>query len=368
MTSVRATNPAQITSMRTVEVVGARRAPSGSFDVRARGGVARAHAQVPSNTTKSRSAPQSLPEGRLPAVVVNPNIIDDVGRLRTQITGVCAELGWVPPLWLQTTVEEPGGGQARIALAAGAEVVLVCGGDGTIRHVAQVLAGSGTALGLVPAGTGNLLARNLAIRLGDPARATRIALSGKNRAVDVGRVFIDDRAEEQAFLVMAGVGFDAAIMAGAPHELKSRLGPLAYFVSGIRALRGPRASIALAVDGRIAPPHQVRTVVVGNCGKLLAGLVLMPAARVDDGLLDVVSLGPRDIFGWLAVTARVLTRRCRGHQIVQHWQGRTIIINAEDPQLAQLDGDPVGAVRGLRLRVDPGALLVRVEAAPLRGW
>ena len=193
--------------------------------------------------------------------MVNPSNIDDLGKLRAQITGVCAELEWAPPLWLETTVEDPGGGQASIALAAGADIVLVCGGDGTIRNVAQVLAGSGTALGLVPAGTSNVLARNLAIVLNDPARATRIALSGSNRAVDVGRVTIDGCAEEQVFLVMAGVGFDAAIMAGAPHELKSRLGPLAYFVSGIRALRGPRASIALAVDGRIAPPHQVRTVV-----------------------------------------------------------------------------------------------------------
>ncbi|MGH3981866.1 MAG: diacylglycerol/lipid kinase family protein [Pseudonocardiaceae bacterium] len=328
--------------------------------MRAGGGVAHARAKAPTNATKTGTAPRSLPGCPLPAVVVNPSNVDDPGKLQAQIAGVCAELGWAPPLWLETTVEDPGGGQARIALAAGADVVLVCGGDGTIRHVAQVLAGSGTALGLVPAGTGNLLARNLAIGLNDAPRATRIALSGENRAVDVGRVFIDDRAEEQVFLVMAGVGFDAAIMAGAPHELKARLGSLAYFVSGMRALRGPRAPIALAVDGRIAPPHQVRTVVVGNCGKLLAGLVLMPAAKVDDGLLDVVSIGPKGIFGWLAVTARVLSRRCRGHPIVQHWQGRTVIIGAETPQLAQLDGDPVGEVQGLQMRVDRGALLVRV--------
>jgi diacylglycerol kinase (ATP) len=346
--------------MRSVEVVGVRRAPSGRSGGRARGGVARGPALGPSKAIKPGWAAHSLSEGRLPAVVVNPSNIGDLGKLQTQITRVCAELGWAPPLWFETTVEDPGGGQARSALAAGADVVLVCGGDGTIRHVAHVLAGSGIPLGLVPAGTGNVLARNLAVVLGDPARATRIALSGKNRVVDVGRVFIDDRAEEQVFMVMAGVGFAAAIMAGAPHELKSRLGSLAYFVSGVRALRGPRAPITLAVDGRIEPPHQVRTVVVGNCGKLLAGLVLMPAARVDDGLLDVVSIGPRGILGWLAVTARVLTRRCRGHRIVQHWQGRTVIISAESPQLAQLDGDPVGEVQALRMRVDPGALLVRV--------
>src|SRR5262249_18275811 len=107
-------------------------------------------------------------------------------------------------------------------------------------------------------------------------------------------------------------------------------------------------------------PRQVRTVVVGNCGKLLGGLVLLPAATVDDGLLDVVSIGPRSILGWLAVTARVLTRRRRGHRIVRHWQGRTGTCSSEAPLRARLDGDLVGEVHAMRMRVDPGALLVRV--------
>jgi diacylglycerol kinase family enzyme len=218
-------------------------------------------------------------------------------------------------------------------------------------------------MGLLPTGTGNLLARNLAMVIGDLSKATRIALCGDNRAIDVGRVLIDDRDEEQVFLVMAGVGFDAAIMAGAPHELKSRLGPLAYFVSGFRALLEPRAAVTLAVDGRIEPCRPVRTIVVGNCGRLLGGLVLLPAARVDDGLLDVVSLGPKSIGGWLVVAARVITRRRHGHRIVQHWQGRTILINSESPQQAQLDGDAIGEVCAIRMRVDRGALLVRVPTA-----
>ncbi|MGH4024533.1 MAG: diacylglycerol/lipid kinase family protein, partial [Pseudonocardiaceae bacterium] len=151
----------------------------------------------------------------MPAVVVNPTRFDDISLLQAEITSVCTELGWAEPLWLETTAEDPGLGQARAALAAGADVVLACGGDGTIRNVAQILAGSGTALGLLPAGTGNLLARNLAVQLSDPAAAARAALSGENRSVDVGRVTIDGGAEEQVFLVMAGMGFDAAIMAGA---------------------------------------------------------------------------------------------------------------------------------------------------------
>jgi diacylglycerol kinase family enzyme len=296
----------------------------------------------------------------LPAVVVNPSNLADPTALRVRISGVCDELGWAPPMWLETTVEDPGGGQARIALSTGADVVLVCGGDGTVRQVAQVLAGSGTPMGLLPTGTANLLARNLAMVIGDPADAARIALSGNNRAIDVGRVLLDDRGEELVFLVMAGVGFDAAIMAGAPHDLKARLGSLAYFVSGFRALSGARAPITVVVDGRVEPSRRVRTVVVGNCGKLLAGLVLLPAARIDDGLLDIVSIGPRGIPGWLAVTARVVTRRRHGHRIVQHWQGHTVIISAESPQQAQLDGDLVGEVRALRMRIDRAALLVRV--------
>jgi YegS/Rv2252/BmrU family lipid kinase len=291
--------------------------------------------------------------------VVNPINIKDPAKLQTQITQVCVELGWKPPLWLQTTTADPGGGQAAAALAAGADVVLACGGDGTVRHVAQVLAGSGTAMGLLPNGTANLLARNLSIARRNLAQATRTALSGETHAIDVGRVFIDDRAEEHVFMVMAGMGFDAAIMTGAGHELKARLGSLAYVVSGVRALSDMRASITLAVDGRLQLPRRVRAVIVGNCGRLLGGLVLMPAAKVDDGLLDVVTIGPRGIIGWLAVTARVLSRRRHGHRIVQHWQGRTVIISSETAQQAQLDGDPVGEARGMRMRVDAGALLMR---------
>ncbi|MBV8539180.1 MAG: CDP-alcohol phosphatidyltransferase family protein [Pseudonocardiales bacterium] len=316
--------------------------------------------RVGEETPIPEPAPPSPSQPPLPAVVVNPRHITDLPTLHAQITSVCAELSWAPPLWLLTTAEDPGGGQAKAALAAGAAVVLACGGDGTNRHIAQVLAGSGTALALLPTGTANLLARNLAIVPEDTAHATRIALSGTTRTIDVGRVLIDDCAEEQVFLVMTGMGFDAAIMTGAPEQLKARLGSLAYVVSGARALMAPRVPVTLAVDGRSESPRQVRTVVVGNCGKLLGGLTLLPAAKLDDGLLDVVAISPRSLLGWLAVTARVLTRRRRGHRIVQHWQGRTIILSAQAPQQAQLDGDPIGDVRAMRMRIDPGALLIRV--------
>ena len=309
-------------------------------------------------------AVQPLP---LAAVVVNPSKFDDVTPLRRTIEQACAQLGWAEPLWLETTEEDPGGGQARQALAAGADLVVACGGDGTVRNVAQEMAGTGRAMALLPTGTGNLLARNLDLTLGDPASAMRAALTGTDRHLDVGWAHLtgpdgEDLGPEQAFLVMAGLGFDAAVMAGAPEALKARVGPFAYVVSGLRQLRGRRARVAITVDGAEAMQRRVRTVVVGNVGTLLGGLALMPDATVDDGWLDGVTIAPEGIAGWAAVALRVITRTRKGHPRVEHWRGREITIVTEHPEQAQLDGDPLGKVRVLRLRIDPLALRLRVPA------
>jgi len=313
---------------------------------------------------RARPDPESLtaePADRpLPAVVANPIHLEPDTRAR--VTTVCTELGWQEPLWLETTVEDPGTGQARDAIARGADVVLACGGDGTVRSVAEVLAGTRVAMGLLPAGTGNLLARNLGTPLDLPA-AARVALTGDDRAVDVGWVRVDGAMPERAFLVMAGAGFDATVMAGTPEALKARVGPLAYVISGLRALRGQAARVTLSLDEGPELRRRTRTVLVGNCGTLLGGLVLMPAAKVDDGLLDVVSIAPSGLAGWLAVVARLLTRRRRGHERVEHWQAESVVLTSDTPQPAQIDGDPIGDATELRVRVDRAALVVRVQAA-----
>lgn len=306
------------------------------------------------------------PEDRpLAAVVANPTKFEDAGPVRAQISRACTELGWSEPLWLETTAADPGAGQTHEAIRRGADVVLALGGDGTVRSVAQVLAGTGVPLGLLPAGTGNLLARNLDFVLDDVRGAVRDALSGDDRPIDVGRVAVDDDAEERVFLVMAGLGFDAAIMANAPEGLKSRVGPFAYIVSGARHLKGESARVRLTVDDEPELRRRVRTIVVGNCGRLLGGLVLMPDAEVDDGWLDVVSIAPQGPLGWGAVAMRLITRQRKGHRRVEHWTARALTVSSDILQPAQLDGDPIGEVRTLRLRVDPGALLLRVPPAPV---
>jgi len=308
-------------------------------------------------------APSQEPEEDLrplAAVVVNPTKFSDVSPGRTLVTKVCADLGWQEPLWLETTAHDPGTGQTKKAVEAGAHVVMACGGDGTVRTVGEALAGTGVPLGLIPAGTGNLLARNLDMNLDDIGAATRVALAGDDKAVDVGRVTLDEAEDEQVFLVMAGMGFDAEIMATAPEGLKARVGPAAYTVAGLRNLNGRQARVRLAIDDQAETHRRVRTIVVGNCGRLLGGLVLMPDAEIDDGWLDMVSIAPQGIVGWLAVAARVITRQRKGHRRVEHWRARAVTIASEQPEPAQIDGDPVGDVRVMRMRIEPGALLVRV--------
>jgi diacylglycerol kinase (ATP) len=303
------------------------------------------------------------PEDRpIAAVVANPTKVEP--GTQELVTGLCVELGWAEPLWLETTVDDPGTGQARKAVEQGVDVVMACGGDGTVRSVAEALAGTGVAMGLLPAGTGNLLARTLGTPL-EMAAAARVALTGDDRAIDIGRVRVDGDTDERVFLVMAGTGFDAEVMGNTPEALKARVGPMAYVVSGLRAMRGRRTRVTIRLDDGEELRRRTRTVLVGNSGTLLGGLVLMPEAEVDDGVLDIVNLAPKGIPGWVAVAARVISRRRRGHPRVEHWTAREVVVRAEDPQASQIDGDPIGEVGELRIRVEQGALVVRVPDVEL---
>src|SRR5690349_2215523 len=143
------------------------------------------------------------------AVVVNPVKVVDLDAHRAGIGAALAEAGWPAPLWLTTTPDDPGCGQAREAIAAGVEVVFACGGDGTVMACAAVLAGTEVALAVIPSGTGNLLAANLGLS-SDVVDAVRVATAGHRRRIDIGQVGgLDAVPEPACFTVMAGMGFDA---------------------------------------------------------------------------------------------------------------------------------------------------------------
>ncbi len=301
----------------------------------------------------------ALARSRAVAVVLNPVKVEDPLAFRSLVDARAVELGWNPPRWFETTVDDTGRSMARDAAADGAELVVVCGGDGTVRTVCAELAGTGIPVGVVPAGTGNLLARNLALPLYLNG-AVEVALNGQDRAIDLVRVSGDGIAEGEHFLVMAGMGFDAAIMEGANEQIKARVGWLAYVVSGARNLMFPAVRVEVRVEDGPWTKHRARTVVVGNVGFLQAGLPLLPDAVIDDGRLDAVLVNPRRSRHWVLVAVRVVRRTRKLDETVNRVTGRVIEVRASVDTPRQVDGDPIGAGRELRCECLPGRLLVRV--------
>ena len=293
------------------------------------------------------------------AVVVNPTKFEDLAAVKARVAELAQSESWPEPRWYETTEADPGTGQARQAVADGAGLVCSLGGDGTVRAVAEGLLDAGVPLGLLPGGTGNLLARNLGVPIDDLAAALVVAVTGKDAPVDAGLVSFDG-AEPQVFLVIAGMGLDAQAVGGASMELKRQLGWFAYAVSGVRSLVRSGFRVSVRAGSRRTFTQNAATVMIGNCGELTAGLKVMPEAKVDDGLLDAVVVSPRTLGAWLAVGVHFLTRNRFGHSSIVHLVGPEVSVAATRPTDAQLDGDPVGQATRLECSVRPGALRVRV--------
>lgn len=295
------------------------------------------------------------------AVILNPSKIADVEDFKERVRTVAARDGWNEPRWFETTIEDPGYGQALAALEAGVDLILAAGGDGTVRAVCEEVARTGVAVGILPHGTGNLLARNLGIPL-NTRDALDVAFSGQDRAIDLG-TYTTDSGTDTCFLVMAGLGMDAMIMNGVDDQLKEKVGWLAYFVSGVKAARFPAMKVQISVDDGEFQKFKARTVVVGNVGFLQGGIPLLPDAQIDDGLLDVVVIAPKRFIGWFAIIVRVIGRGRRTNEQLGRLKGRKVVIRAEKPMPMQLDGDPVGEGLEITAEVQPGVLLVRVPVA-----
>ncbi|MRJ75582.1 phosphatase PAP2 family protein [Aeromicrobium sp. SMF47] len=298
---------------------------------------------------------------RRAAVVLNPAKVGDVEEFKARVRMVADLNGWSEPSWYETSIEDPGRGQARAALEEGVDLIIAAGGDGTVRTVCQEVARTGVAVGVLPHGTGNLLARNLGIPL-NARDALDVAFGGQDRAIDLA-VLETDTGHHTTFLVMAGLGMDAAIMTGVNDQLKSKVGWLAYFVSGVKAARFPAMKVQISVDGGEPRKFRARTVVVGNVGFLQGGIPLLPDAQIDDGLLDVVVIAPKRFIGWLAIIVRVVGRQKRTNERLDRLTGQKVVIKAEKPVPMQLDGDPVGDGQTITAEVQPGVLLVRVPVA-----
>ena len=266
------------------------------------------------------------------------------------------EAGQSTPHVVTTTAGSPGTEQARAAVASGADVVLAWGGDGTVRAVADGLAGTDTALGILPAGTGNLLARNLDIPL-DLDDAGAVAFSGMERRVDVIEIGLGGQVT--TCTVIAGIGLDALLI-DASEGLKNVLGPTAYALNTVKILRQKKMRVGVAVDGGAPRWFSARSVLVANVGGLVAGLDAVPEAEVSDGLLHVVVLPLANPIDWARTGARLALRRSTTDDSRYHLQGSSAWIVARETAPRQIDGDVVEPGRSIQARVRRGALVVRV--------
>lgn len=315
---------------------------------------------------------------RRAALVYNP-VKTDADRLRAQVRHLSLQAGWAEPLLFATTIEDAGQGCVRDALDQGADAVLVAGGDGTVRAVSEALSHTGVPLTIVPSGTGNLLARNLRLPLDDPERVMASAFGGERVAVDVGFAELrraDGASETHAFVVMGGIGLDAAMIANTRPVLKRSVGWVAYVDGAARSLASAHPfRVIYQVDDRRLHSARVQSVLYANCGSLPAGLELIPGASVTDGSMDVVVFQPKGWWGWLFVWRRVawdnsFLRRFRaGRRVlslrtrdnaVRYAKGTTVDVAVAVPQPVQLDGDEFGRAVRVFARVEAGALQVTV--------
>ena len=287
------------------------------------------------------------------AVVVNPIKVDDLEIFKKDVRTALACQGWDEPLWLETTPADPGRGQATRAADAGVDLVIAAGGDGTVTSCSAGLAGRGVPLAILPAGTGNLLAVNLGIPLERPS-ALDIALTGSDRKIDLGM------ANGRPFVIMAGLGVDAKMLRSTSEAAKKRFGYAAYVLSALRHLGDRPLRVAVRTDGGRPKRYSATGIIIGNVGWLNRGIRLLPEAKPDDGLLDVVVLTAHGLTSSIMLGLRILLRR-EGSRVVRG-SFRGLRLRADRAQLWELDGEVIGTTRELKVGLHPDKLLVRVPA------
>jgi diacylglycerol kinase family enzyme len=316
------------------------------------------------------------------ALIYNPVKLDGNGdALRDKVKQLEAEHGWGETIWLETTVEEPGGQQAEQALGEKVELVIAAGGDGTVRVVAEAMRGTGIPLALLPSGTGNLLARNLNLTLDDVDNALTTAFAGDDRPIDMGVIELrngDSKTKRHAYLVMAGLGLDAKMLANTDDDLKAKAGWLAY-VKAIGKALGDRNQLHMRyrLDEGATRSVRAHTIMIGNCGSLPANILLLPDASVDDGEFDIVVLRPEGFVGWVQIVVKifwengVLRRTTAGRKLMgltkevralNYLKGKEFVLKLSRPEEVELDGDSFGKATAIRTWVDPKSLVVRMPA------
>ena len=281
-------------------------------------GVAAVRDPTRSGRAESRPGPEAALEfgvgRRRPSQKAGPMKVAVIAHSGKQLGGGLSELratlahhGVENPMWFEVPKSRKAPAKVARALADGAELIVVWGGDGMVQRCADAMAGSGATLAIVPAGTANLLAGNLGIPK-DLERAVEIGLGGVRRPLDLGRM------NGERFAVMAGIGFDALMIRDADKGAKDRFGRIAYVWAGAKHLTEREVGVRIRVDGSEWFSGRAACVLFGNVGTLTGGVKVFPDARPDDGVLDLGVLSVHGLWQWTRVIARPRSGASSAHR------------------------------------------------------
>jgi diacylglycerol kinase (ATP) len=241
------------------------------------------------------------------------------------------------------------------ALHAGVDLLIVWGGDGIVQRSIDVLARSKSKvpLAIMPAGTGNLLAGNLGIPIDLPG-ALELAFHGRRKRIDLGKL------NGEHFAVVAGVGFDGAMIRDADRKMKDRLGKLAYVWTGLRHVNGAAPRARVLIDGVKWFEDEASCVLVGNVGTITGGIHAFDDAKPDDGWLDVGVATAQGAVQWARALGTMAVGRSDHSPFVRVTRARRVDVKLKSKLEYELDGGARSAVRRLSVTVAPSAVKVCV--------
>ncbi|HET7900862.1 MAG TPA: diacylglycerol kinase family protein [Candidatus Nanopelagicales bacterium] len=279
-----------------------------------------------------------------------------LGELRE----VLEERGFPNPLWYEVAKSKLIPEGARRALDDGADLVLVWGGDGSVQRAIDTLVGSDVVLGILPAGTANLLATNLGIPQ-DVRSAVEIALDGERRALDTVRM------NGEHFAVMAGAGLDALMLRDADAGLKDRIGRAAYIWTGSRHLDEDPVKATVKVDKLPVYKGKITCLLLGNVDQVFGGVSVFSGSRPDDGMVEVGIVTARSRAQWVRTIGRVIAGRAEDSPFVMTTRGARIRVTFDRPMAYELDGGARGEVAKLKIDVQPSSITVAIPSAATAG-
>jgi diacylglycerol kinase (ATP) len=270
-----------------------------------------------------------------------------------ELRSVLTDEGVSDPLWYEVPKSTKAPKQVKKALHEGADLLFIWGGDGMVQRCIDALDGDKPTVAIIPAGTANLLAKNLAIPADIPA-AVRIGLHGDRRSFDTGTV------NGERFAVMAGVGIDALMIRDADAGLKDRVGRLGYIVTGAKHLRDQQSRMNVKVDGSPWFKGKASCVLFGNVGKVLGGMTVFPDARPDDGRLEIGVITAKGLVDWGRALGRTMIGDPEGSPFVRTASGGSFDIRLDRKIPYELDGGDRPPTKRLRVSVEPASVSICV--------